>query len=110
MNLESKHVNDKLDLISAALAQKMGAKQIILFGSKADATDRPESDLDLCVIADLKNKRKIDFMRDARRELLDLISDPLDLLVYDEEDFVRRAKLRNTLEHKIMRDGIKIHG
>lgn len=110
MNLGSKHVNDKLDLISAALAQKMGAKQIILFGSKADATDRPESDLDLCVIADLKNKRKIDFMRDARRELLDLISDPLDLLVYDEEDFVRRAKLRNTLEHKIMRDGIKIHG
>jgi hypothetical protein len=39
-----------------------------------------------------------------------LISNPLDILVYTEKEFNERAGLRNTLEHKIMLDGIKVYG
>ena len=49
-------------------------------------------------------------IREIRRELINLISSPLDILVYNEEEFHRRAVLRNTLEHKIMSDGIRLYG
>ena len=69
-----------------------------------------DSDIDLCVITDLNNKRKIDIIREIRRELIDLIFNPLDILVYSEEEFKERAGLRSTLEHKIMTNGMKVYG
>jgi hypothetical protein len=45
-----------------------------------------------------------------RRELLDLISSPLDILVYNEKEFAERSNLKNTLEHKIVTEGIRVYG
>jgi predicted nucleotidyltransferase len=39
------------------LTRKFGAKQIIIFGSHAYGKADKESDIDLCVITDLKDKR-----------------------------------------------------
>lgn len=103
-------MNEQIKLLRDTLSGRFDAKQIILFGSHADGKATKESDLDLCVIADLKNKRKIELMREIRRTLSDLISNPLDILVYNEDEFNARAGLGNTLEHKIMRDGIKVYG
>jgi predicted nucleotidyltransferase len=103
-------MSEQIKLLRNTLAGKFDAKQIILFGSHAYGKAAKESDIDLCIIADLKNKRKIELMREIRRELVDLISNPLDILVYNEDEFIERAKLANTLEHKIMRDGIKVYG
>ncbi|MEK7729802.1 MAG: nucleotidyltransferase domain-containing protein [candidate division KSB1 bacterium] len=100
----------QVELAREVLARKFEAKQVILFGSQANGDAVQESDIDLCVITALKDKRKIELTREIRRELLDLITSPLDILVYGEEEFLERAKLSNTLEHKIMRDGIRIHG
>jgi predicted nucleotidyltransferase len=103
-------MNEQIKLLRDTLADKFGAKQIILFGSHASGKAEKDSDIDLCVITDLKSKRKIDLMREIRRELLDRISSPLDILVYNEDEFKERARLRTTLEHKILSDGIKVYG
>jgi len=103
-------MNEQIKLLRDTIAGKFGAKQIFLFGSHASGKAGKESDIDLCVIADLKNKRKIDLISEIRRELIDRISSPLDILVYNEEEFKERAKLRTTLEHKILSDGIKVYG
>jgi predicted nucleotidyltransferase len=103
-------VNEQFELLKNTLKEKFGAKQVFIFGSYAYGEPDQDSDIDLCVITDLKNKRKIDVIREIRRELINLISNPLDILVYSENEFEERASLRNTLEHKILMDGIKVYG
>ncbi len=44
-------------------------------------------------ITDLKNKRKIDIIREIKRELIGLISNPIDMLGYTEKEFNERADL-----------------
>lgn len=103
-------VNEQFELLKNTLKEKFGAKQVFIFGSYAYGEPDEDSDIDLCVITDLNNKRKIDIIREIRRELINLISNPLDILVYSEIEFEERAGLSNTLEHKILMDGIKVYG
>ena len=58
----------------------------------------------------MKGKRKIDIMREIRREILPFVSSPVDILIYDEKEFDERAELRNTLEYKISHEGMLIYG
>ncbi|NUO84266.1 nucleotidyltransferase domain-containing protein [candidate division KSB1 bacterium] len=99
----------QVELLRDTLTQNFGAKHIILFGSQANGEAANDSDLDLCVITSLQNKRKIDLMREIRRELGDRISSPLDILIYSEKEFFERAQLGSTLEHKIMTEGVKVY-
>jgi predicted nucleotidyltransferase len=92
------------------ISKKYGAKKIILFGSYAYGLHDDNSDIDLCIIADIKGKRKIDILREIRRELISQISNPIDILIYDAKEFNDRASLNNTLEHKILMDGIIVYG
>ena len=103
-------VSEQIEMLVNKLKEKFNVRQIFIFGSQAYGKPDEESDIDLCVITELKNKRKIDIIREMRRELIDLISNPLDILVYTEKEFNERAGLRSTLEHKILRDGIKVYG
>ena len=101
-------VSERIETLANKLREKFDVRQIFIFGSQAYGKPDEESDIDLCVITDLKNKRKIDIIREMRRELMDLISNPLDILVYTEKEFDERAGLRSTLEYKILLDGIKV--
>ncbi len=103
-------VSERIETLANKLKEKFNVRQIFIFGSQAYGKPDEESDIDLCVITDLKNKRKIDIIREMRRELMDLISNPLDILVYSEKEFNERAGLRSTLEYKILMDGIKVYG
>jgi predicted nucleotidyltransferase len=103
-------VSERIEMLVNKLKEKFNIRQIFIFGSQAYCKPDEESDIDLCVITDLKNKRKIDITREIRRELIDLISNPLDILVYSEKEFNERAGLRSTLEYKILMDGIKVYG
>ncbi|MHC4321380.1 MAG: nucleotidyltransferase domain-containing protein [Planctomycetota bacterium] len=103
-------VNEQIETLVNKLKEKFNVRQIFIFGSQAYGKPDEESDIDLCVITDMKNKRKIDIVREMRRELIDLISNPLDILVYTEKEFNERADLRSTLEYKILVDGTKVYG
>ena len=101
-------VSKQVEILKNTLKKKFAVKQIFVFGSHAYGKPDEDSDIDLCVITDLNNKRKIDIIREIRRELIDLIFNPLDILVYSEEEFKERAGLRSTLEHKIMTNGMRV--
>ncbi len=103
-------LSEQIELLIYTLKRKFSIKQIFIFGSQAYGKPEIESDIDLCIIADLNHKRKIDIIREIRRELINVISYPLDILVYTEDEFMERATLQNTLEHKILMDGIKVYG
>ena len=103
-------VSEQIEVLKSVLKKNFAVKQIFVFGSHAYGQPDKDSDIDLCVITDLNNKRKIDIIREIRRELIELISNPLDILIYSEKEFKERAGLRSTLEHKILMNGIKVYG
>ena len=103
-------ISEQIETLKDTLKKKFSVKQIFIFGSHAYGQPDKESDIDLCIISDLNNKRKIDIIREIRRELIKLISNPLDILIYSEKEFRERAGLKSTLEHKILTTGLKIYG
>jgi predicted nucleotidyltransferase len=106
----AKQTNKQIQTLTNRLIKKFRVKQIFVFGSYAYGNPDSQSDIDLCIVADMQNKRKIDFIRDIRRELMDFIFSPLDILVYNEKEFEERANLRTTLEYKILTQGLCIYG
>lgn len=103
-------VNDQIMTLKDTLKEQFGAKRIFIFGSYACGETDEDSDIDLCVILDLGNRRKIDIMREIGRVLHTLVSVSLDILVYSEEEFNERAMLKCTLEYKILNEGIRVYG
>ncbi len=96
---------EQINHLANTIKEKFAVKKIILFGSRAYGHPDNDSDIDLCVITDLKDKRKIDVMRAIRREVRYAFSHALDILVYDEKEFADRAGLKTTLEYKILTEG-----
>jgi len=107
--MNTAQLSEQKETLKHVLTRKFGAKQIFLFGSHAYGTPSVDSDIDLCIVTELKDKKKIEVTRAIRQELLDLITVPLDILVYSEEEFAERSHLKSTLEYKILRDGMRIH-
>lgn len=93
--------------LSNKIAQLIDTKKIILFGSYATGNQDEESDIDLCIITSEK-KRKLDIMREIRKNLSTSIDYPLDLLVYNEDEFYQKASLDSSFEHLIMEEGASL--
>jgi predicted nucleotidyltransferase len=83
--------------------------KIFLFGSYAYGSPNKDSDLDICVIMDYRDTRKIDIMREIRRKLGSSYDFPLDILIYNEKEFDERSKFSNSLERKIQNDGVVLY-
>lgn len=101
--------NVEINNLVHQIIHEFPAKEIFLFGSYAAGNAREESDIDLCIITD-QEARKIDLLRQVRRVIAPVVTKPVDLLVYNEDEFYERAGLNTTLEHKIKNEGIKIYG
>jgi len=100
----------QINILGNTIAKKFRTSKIFVFGSYAYGKPQSESDLDLCIITELGNKRKIELLRDIRREIYSTFQIPMDILLYDREEFNERANHKNTLEHKILKQGILING
>jgi len=100
----------QINKLADTLSKKFHAKKIFLFGSYAYGKPNVSSDLDLCIVTELKGKRKIDLLRDIRREIYLSFQFPIDVLLYDDKEFSERAIHQNTLEYKISKQGILING
>lgn len=81
---------------------------IFIFGSVANGTEQKGSDIDICIITRIGNVRKLDLIRQIRRDLREIVDKPMDILIYDEEEFEARAKLSSTFEYKIKQEGVKV--
>ena len=104
------NAQEQIELIPGYISDRVSVKKIILFGSYAYGCPNGDSDIDLCVIADLQGKHKIEVMHEVRRAISPLITLPVDILVYGEVEFNERASFGHTMEHKIAEKGILLYG
>lgn len=101
---------DKAEIrkIAEAISELLSVKTIFLFGSYAYGSPKENSDIDLCIVTDEK-KKKLDILRQIRKNLLNQIQFPLDLLVYSSNEFKDRSERKNSMEYKIANDGIVLY-
>src|SRR3954447_5085167 len=89
------------------IAEAIHPQKIILFGSRATGTARPDSDLDLVVIyAGEKSKRQVKL--DIHR-LMEPASLPMDLFVLSPEEMRRQRHVANTLAREVAERGVTVY-
>jgi len=101
-------INAEIKNIVSRIIRDFPTKEIFLFGSYASQTHHGESDIDLCIITN-REGRTIDLLRQVRRIIAPIANKPVDLVVYNENDFDLRASLNTTFEFKIKNEGIKVY-
>lgn len=92
------------DIIRVAKAH--GAEAVLLFGSRAKGMEREESDIDICIIADTPNKRRLaaDISAEIDCEL------PVDILVYTPEEWKSCIADDTSFAKKILSEGTFLYG
>lgn len=103
-------ISDYLDNLILRIGEAIPVEEIILFGSHAYGSPDEDSDIDLCILSRLNGERKLDLIRKARRAIAPIAVIPVDLLLYDIDDFTIKAGLSSTLEYKIKNEGVSIYG
>jgi predicted nucleotidyltransferase len=103
-------VKTELDNIVRTLADTGIVSQIFLFGSYARGEETPDSDIDLCVLTPVKDRRPIDLMADFRKKLWDVQTMPLDLLAFNHDDFYSCADSPISFEYEIAENGVLLYG
>jgi len=92
-----------MDEIVRRIVETISPEKVILFGSQARGDARPESDLDLLVIADSTQPR---YRRSA--PLYGALSDifvPMDILVYSPEEVKEWSQVRQAFVTTAVREG-----
>jgi len=103
-------VQAELDKLKELIVNAMPVEQIYLFGSYAYGTPRKDSDLDLYVVLkDGLPMRDLDAGLQIRLAIARKKSMPVDIIAKNKKDFTSRLD-DITLERKVNRDGIRIHG
>jgi len=99
--------NDNINDIKNKIVEKFHPEKIYLFGSYANGTATEESDLDIAVI--LNNSiNKLDNIRGIRNLLRD-INNPIDIIVYNNNEFNDKVKKKYSFETTIVNDGILMY-
>ena len=99
----------ELDIIVKTIADTGMASKIILFGSAARGDNGPESDIDLCVITPITDRRPRKITVDLRRKLWDVQKVPLDLVTYNQDRFAEHAARRTSFAHVINTEGVVVY-
>ena len=99
----------ELDVIVKTIADTGMASKIILFGSAARGDDGPNSDIDLCILTPITDRRPIDINIDLRRKLRGTRKVPLDLITYNQDRFAEHASRRTSFAHLINTEGVVVY-
>ena len=92
--------------IKNQIVNKFHPVDIILFGSRAKGLVRNRSDIDICVIKDTNNKRKL-----VQDILLEIDCDvDLDVIVYTPAQWEKYKNDKSMFAHVINRTGVSIGG
>jgi len=102
-------VKTELDNIVNTLAETGIVTKIILFGSYAKGEETPSSDIDLCVLTTVRDRRSVDVTTDLRLKLWDVQTMPLDMFALNQDDFYAQAKRPTTFHYEIANTGVLIY-
>ncbi|KAF0134111.1 MAG: nucleotidyltransferase domain-containing protein [Candidatus Saganbacteria bacterium] len=98
-----KIIEEELRNISQRIAKRINPKRLILFGSRAAGQAKPDSDIDLCVIEDNMVDKSEEFIK-IRKVLEDSII-PLDILIFNKNEFDKRKDIWGTVQYEIDKNG-----
>jgi predicted nucleotidyltransferase len=101
---------EELRRLISAITDYAVPKHIVLFGSRAKGLARSESDFDLCIIYDRLPKRSLEVMQDLYLSIFPITGHPVDLLVYQADQFNEKAVRSGTLESAIHAEGQVVYG
>ena len=104
-----KRIQNELDVIVYEITALLPGAQVILFGSHATGNHHDDSDLDLCVIVDELNGRRMDMMHAIRGAIAPMTTHPLDILLLRRDEFQKNSTIRPTLEYAIAREGVVLN-
>ena len=104
--MNKSELESELKKLASKIKEITPATKIYLFGSYAYGTPNEDSDIDLCILTN-ENKRKLEILREIRRNVGD-INYPLDILVYKTDEFNERVNNKYIMESKIYKDGVEI--
>ena len=97
-----------VDRIARRITEAIHPDRIILFGSRAQGTARPESDVDLVVVYSGPKPA-----RELRLEIHRLFARPdfsLDLFVMTPEELESQKRIANTLAREVTERGVIYYG
>ncbi len=105
-NVENTKLNNENEKIVAQIKNKYSPAKIFLFGSCASGTAKKNSDIDLCIVMDTKDKRRL---------LTDLYYNidsekPVDFLLYTPAEWDCCISDKTSFAYKIFHSGVALHG
>jgi predicted nucleotidyltransferase len=102
-------INDELNRIVDTLANTGIVSRVFLFGSYARGEETPDSDIDLCVLSPVNDKRPIELMSGFRKTLRGVKTMPLDLLAFNQDDFYSYVDCPASFQHEIAMKGVLLY-
>lgn len=99
--------DETLDRVVRAIVDGIAPSRLILFGSRARGTARPDSDYDLVVV--WRDEQPPPFRAAAVRRCLRGIHASFDILVVTPSEFVRLARIPWHVVHEAEREGRALH-
>lgn len=96
----------ELENIKKQIVENYKPKEIILFGSVAKGIFKANSDIDLCIIKDTNDKRKLltEIYVDVNASI------PFDLILYTVEEWNKCINDKSSFAYIINSTGVKIYG
>jgi uncharacterized protein len=96
----------ELEHIKKQIVESYEPKEIILFGSVAKGVFKANSDIDLCIVKDTNDKKKL-----LTEMYVGIDSSvPFDLLLYTVEEWNKSMDDKNSFAYIIKNTGVKIYG
>jgi len=102
-------IKDELDRIVDTLANTGIVSRIFLFGSYARGEETQNSDIDLCVLTPINDKRPIELMSGFRKKLRGVKTMPLDLFAFNQDDFYSYVDYPASFQHEIAMNGVLLY-
>ncbi|ATW28163.1 nucleotidyltransferase domain-containing protein [Candidatus Formimonas warabiya] len=99
-------IHSEVDFIKNQIISSYNPSKIILFGSYANGTATAKSDIDLCIIKNTNNKRKL--LPDMYLNIES--KKPFDLLLYTEAEWNECINDTSSFAYLINKKGIVIYG
>ena len=83
--------------------------RVFLFGSYATGTQRDDSDIDLCVVVPKLHARPMEMIYTIRTAITDKTELPIDILLFTNDEFERKSKMKPTIQYTITQEGILLN-
>lgn len=88
------------------VVRKCNPTLVLLFGSQAKGTAKANSDIDLCIVAETRSKRKL-----LTELYCDIESEkPIDFILYTPDEWAECVSDHQSFAYKINREGVRLYG